>query len=427
MVTTTRPATLQAGDQFDIVIIGGGTMGLAAAYYASSRGLSTLLLEQFDSLADPHASSSGHSRMFRIMYSPGYMARLAEVALALWEEVEATARRVILQRQPLLFYGAPGNTVEGNLGEMRSVLRELGAPFNWYADADALRAAFPALRAVPQDYVGLSQPNSAVIRVQESLGAFVDLARSAGAVLLTGQQARITGMVPGGPYQVSCQAGTVRAKHLVLCPSAWTNRVLQPFGLQLNLSIWQMTLAYFAADTARLDYPLWYEFGGPPAQPRPERRSFPHRLHAPGAAPAVGDAMPHDLFYGFPATDEPNLIKVSADFTNSVFADPSQCSYTPDPAILQEIGAFLQKRFYGVQPEAQLAKTCLYTMSSDYQMILDQLPGHPNVAIFSGDSGRGFKYTPLFGRILVDLATSGRRDYDITPFSIERNGVITRT
>ena len=422
MVSTTRPAGLQGQNEFDIVIIGGGTMGIAAAYYASARGLSTLLLEQFDSFAGPYASSGGYSRMFRIMYSTADMARLSEAALALWEEVEAASRRVILKRQPLLFYGAPGNTVEGNLGEMRDVLRGLGAPFDWYANDDALRAAYPAFRTVPQGYVGLSQPNSAVIRVQESLDAFGSLARSAGAVMLTGQQARVTAVSPGGPYEITSPAGVVTTRHLVLCPSAWTNRVLQPFGVQLNLTIWQMTIAYFAAQTDRIDYPLWYEFGAPAAQPHPERRSFPHRPRTAAAAP--GQALAHNLFYGFPPDEEAGLLKVSADFTNSIFADPSQCTYTPDPAILQEIGGFLQQRFNGIQPQAQLAKTCLYTMSPDYQMILDQLPGHPNVAIFTGDSGRGFKYTPLFGRILVDLATSGRRDYDITPFSIERNGVI---
>jgi glycine/D-amino acid oxidase-like deaminating enzyme len=38
----------------------------------------------------------------------------------------------------------------------------------------------------------------------------------------------------------------------------------------------------------------------------------------------------------------------------------------------------------------------------------------------------GFKFTPLFGRILVDLATTGQTYYDITPFSIRRPGIIKR-
>jgi sarcosine oxidase len=64
-------------------------------------------------------------------------------------------------------------------------------------------------------------------------------------------------------------------------------------------------------------------------------------------------------------------------------------------------------------------------MSHDYQMVLDKLPGYPNVAIFTGDSGRGFKFTPLLGRVLVDLAVDGNTYYNIGPFSIGRPGIIT--
>jgi hypothetical protein len=200
---------------------------------------------------DPHAGSGGYPRMFRMMYAPAAMARLAEVSLTLWTEVETAAQRDILTRQKLLFYGAPGNAVEGDLGQMRSALDELGAPYDWFGDAAALRVAWPVFCDVPAGHVGLAQPNSAVIRVQRSLEVFAKLARRAGAVLLTGQPARIAGVAQGGPYEVSCPAGTFAARGLVRCPSAWTNHVLRPFGSQLALSIWQMTVAYSQADTAR--------------------------------------------------------------------------------------------------------------------------------------------------------------------------------
>jgi glycine/D-amino acid oxidase-like deaminating enzyme len=76
-----------SGSVFDLIVIGGGTIGLSAAYYGSARRLKTLLLEQFGQIADPHASSGGYSRMFRVMYSPSYMAQLAEISLALWQEI----------------------------------------------------------------------------------------------------------------------------------------------------------------------------------------------------------------------------------------------------------------------------------------------------------------------------------------------------
>ena len=409
------------GSSFDLIVIGGGTIGLSAAYYASARGLKTLLLEQFDQIADPLASSGGYSRMFRVMYSPAYMAQLAEVSLALWQEIEVASGRTILERQNLIFYGASENTVEGNLGEMKTILADLGAPYEWYPTAQGLLQQYPVFNTMPADYVGLVQPNSAVIRTRESVAAFKQLATNAGATLLTGQAAAVTSLSTEGPYQVSCPAGTYSAPRLVLCPSAWTNQVLLPFGIQLKLSIWQMTVAYYSAAVSQYQYPLWYEFG-PPAGPSPAlQQSFPHGLAAGASAASTS---PQNLFYGFPPDEAPQMIKVSADFTNNIYSDPNQCTHLPDPEILAMMGSFLQQRFNLVQPAANNATTCLYTMSSDYQMILDRLPGHPNVAIFSGDSGRGFKFTPLFGRILADLATTGQTWYDISPFSITRPGVI---
>lgn len=379
-----------------MIIIGGGTIGVSAAYYAAARGLNTLLLEQFGSLAGPQASSSGHSRMFRIMYSKSYMAQLAEATLAMWKEIETVTGFEILQTQPLIFYGDVENTVEGNLAAMLTVLNNLGIPNAWYPDASLLLQEYPAFQTIPANYVSLIQQNSASIRADLSVRAFDMLAYQAGATLLTNQPASVTSI---SPYQVACPAGTYSAKYLVLCPGAWTNSILQPFSVQLDLHIWQMTVAYFAADTTTYTYPLWYEFGPTPQQ----------------------------LFYGFPPSEYPDAIKVSLDSTNNIYTDPSQCTYQPDPNILSSIGNFLQQRFNGVQPTPQNPSTCLYTMSKDGEMILDLIPGFPNAAVFTGGSGRAFKFTPLFGRILVDLATTGKTYYDISPFSINRPGIITGT
>jgi sarcosine oxidase len=237
--------------------------------------------------------------------------------------------------------------------------------------------------------MGLVQPTSAAIRVKPSISAFKKLLAGKKATLLTNQWTTVK--TPQGPYQVECEAGTYSTDCLILCPGPWTNSVLEPFGIQLNLKIWQMTIGYFLVN--RSDYPLWYEFG-----PK--------------------------LYYGFPP-EERGSIKVSVDEDRHIFPSPGQCNYQPDTAILDQIGTFLQNRFNGVvQPKAFNPSTCLYTVSADEQLILDRLGFH-NIAIFTGDSGRAFKFTPLFGRILVDLATTGKTPYDISPFSITRPGIIS--
>jgi monomeric sarcosine oxidase len=388
------------GTQFDLIVIGGGTIGLAAAYYAGARGLNTLLLEQFDSLANPKGSSGGYSRMFRIMYAPAYMAQLAEVALAMWKEIETATGFEILLTQPLIFYGVAENVLEGNIGEMKQVLTNLGVPYAWYPDPSGLLQQYPAFQTMPSDYIGLAQANSAVIRADVSISAFDTLAYNVGATVLTNQPATVTSIPanipPTTPYEVSCPAGTYSAKYLVLCPGAWTNSVLQPFDLQLNLQIWQMTLGYFPANVGSYSYPLWYEFG----------------------------TTDQTQFYGFPPAEMPGYLKISTEFTNDKYTDPSQCTYQPDPQILAALGTFVQQRFNGVDSAPTNPATCLYTMAPDGEMILDNVPGSPNAAIFTGASGRGFKFTPLCGRILVDLATMGKTYYDIRPFSILRPGII---
>jgi monomeric sarcosine oxidase len=384
-----------SGTLFDIIVIGGGTIGLSAAYYASARGLNTLLIEQFDTLAGPEGSSGGASRMFRIMYAPAYMAQLAEVALAMWKEIETVSGATILEMQPLIFYGVPGHELEGNIDQMKQVLTNLGVPYSWYGSGDALMQQYPFFQNVPSNYVGLVQANSAVIRAETSVAVFEQLATANGATLITDQQASVTQI---GPYGVTCQPAntTYYAPSLVLCPGAWTNSVLAPFELLLDLKIWQMTVAYYQADVGAYSYPMWYEFGD----------------------------TSQTQYYGFPPDEVPGYIKVSTEFTNNIYTDPSKCTYQPEPTLLQGIGQFVQQRFAGVSSTYTDAQTCLYTMSHDGEMILDNLNGFPNASIFTGASGRGFKFTPLCGRILVDLATTGKTYYDIGPFSMLRPGVI---
>jgi monomeric sarcosine oxidase len=384
------------GTAVDVAIIGGGTIGLSAAYYAAAAGYSTVLFEQFD-FGNPRASSDGDSRMFRVMYADATMARLAEASLAQWREIEDSTGRPLLRRNGLLFYGVAAQNVEGDLSACAKVMTGLGIPYT-KSGRDELLAGYPVFKALPDDYTGLYQPSGATILVKDSLDTFVSLARQHGARLLTQCPATVAPSQPGdATYTLDSPAGRFTARHLVLAPGAWSNPVLKAFGLQLQLTIWQMTVAYFRVDTS-LPWPMWYEFG-----------------------PQSNGTEP--LFYGFPPLPGADRIKVSADYTNDKFDDPSKCTYKPDKDILSALSTFMTTRFRGAQPTPLDAMTCLYTMSADDQIILDNLPGRPNVAVLTGESGRAFKYTPLFGRILVELATTGRCGYDISEFSINRPGL----
>ena len=66
------------------------------------------------------------------------------------------------------------------------------------------------------------------------------------------------------------------------------------------------------------------------------------------------------------------------------------------------------------------AKPCLYTLTPDEHFVLGPHPEHPTVAVACGFSGHGFKFAPVIGSVLADLAVDGRTSHDIALFDPTR-------
>jgi glycine/D-amino acid oxidase-like deaminating enzyme len=68
---------------------------------------------------------------------------------------------------------------------------------------------------------------------------------------------------------------------------------------------------------------------------------------------------------------------------------------------------------------------CLYTNASDGTFIIDRHPAAPGIAFASACSGHGFKFAPVIGEILADLATDGSTAWPIERFQANRFGNAT--
>src|SRR5256885_17087488 len=90
---------------FDVIVVGLGAMGSAAAFHLARRGVSVLGLDRF---APPHAlgSSHGDSRIIREAYfeHPAYVP-LVQRAYLLWEELERESGQSLLLRTGGLMVG----------------------------------------------------------------------------------------------------------------------------------------------------------------------------------------------------------------------------------------------------------------------------------------------------------------------------------
>jgi sarcosine oxidase len=92
------------------------------------------------------------------------------------------------------------------------------------------------------------------------------------------------------------------------------------------------------------------------------------------------------------------------------------------PAGTEEDLLYILKKYIpGAVGSILSIKSCLYTNSKDENFIIDHLPGYDKrVTIATGFSGHGFKFVPVVGEILADLAMKGKTDLPIGFLSTNR-------
>ena len=110
----------------------------------------------------------------------------------------------------------------------------------------------------------------------------------------------------------------------------------------------------------------------------------------------------------FPGMGEPRGMKVGLHCRGEE-VDPNESFGVADGAVVAETIAAVRERIPSAQGRACVnAKNCLYTMSPDSHFIVGLHPAHSNVAVACGFSGHGFKFAPVIGEALADLATDGK-------------------
>jgi sarcosine oxidase len=124
------------------------------------------------------------------------------------------------------------------------------------------------------------------------------------------------------------------------------------------------------------------------------------------------------FFYGFPADAEG--VKVAKHHHLDEAVDPERVDRTVSAADETVIRGAVKAYLPDADGPLAAARTCLYTMVPDGHFIIDRLPGHPQIVVASPCSGHGFKFAPVIGEILADLAMAGRTEHDISRFSLGR-------
>ena len=84
-------------DVLDLLVIGGGVMGMFTAYQGAQHGARVAVLER-GRIGDPATASYGRTRSYRRDYLEAIYTRLADEAIGLWTEFEAQTGVDVLVR-----------------------------------------------------------------------------------------------------------------------------------------------------------------------------------------------------------------------------------------------------------------------------------------------------------------------------------------
>jgi sarcosine oxidase len=386
----TSPATRE----HDLVVVGLGALGSAAAYWAARRtGLRTLALERFE-IGHPYGASEDVSRIVRLSYHRREYVRLARRAYETWAEVERAAGTDVIVRTGGLDVG-PRETADGvaiDLEEYVAAMTAEGVPFERLDAAEIVRR-WPAWR-LDEGHLGLFQADAGLADPSKGNAAHRRLALEHGAELR--EQARVTRLEEIAGEAVVTLAGGERivAGAVILATDAWTNELLAPLDLALPLTVTQEQVTWFAP-------------AGDPDAFAPER--FP-----------VWIWMDEPSFYGFPTYGQGGP-KIGQDVGGRTVTTETR-TFERDEAAFLRTRAFLERHLPAMAAGRPITtKACLYTLTPDRDFVLDRLPGHDRTWLVLG-SAHAYKFASVLGRILVELAVDGSTpsSTELGPFAIDR-------
>jgi sarcosine oxidase len=127
--------------------------------------------------------------------------------------------------------------------------------------------------------------------------------------------------------------------------------------------------------------------------------------------------VPEGSFYGMPAVGEIG-VKIGLSAGEQTTARTIRRSIGDGE--IQYLRATLDRYMPGAAGPEVRRMTCMCAYTIDRDFIVDRHPEHAPVAFGCGFSGRGYKFAPVIGEILADLALTGQTRHEIAFLSAKR-------
>ena len=354
----------------DVIIVGVGGMGSAAAWALARRGVRVLALDRFD-IPNTMGSSHGISRIIRLPYyeDPAYVPLLRR-AYELWREIEAASGRELLVATGSIDAGFDdGELFNGALNSAR--LHDLS---HEVLTGEQVNARWPGY-ALPAGHRAVFQKDGGLIASERAITAHVEAAQACGAQIHA-REPVLEWHADGDCVRVTTPVATYRATRLVLATGAWMGDMVAPLA---------------GKAVAERQVLAWLQ----PKLPQ---------LFRTDTFPVFNLEVEEGRYYGFPVYEIPGF-KFGRYHHRGETCGADALDRTPgaeDEALLRAFGS----RYFphGSGPTMGL-RVCAFTNTADEHFIVDHHPDHANVVLASPCSGHGYKFASVIGEIIADLAS----------------------
>lgn len=391
---------------YDTIVVGLGAMGASTAYQLAKRGVRVLGLDMFP-LGHNQGSSHGHHRMIRRSSWRPEIEQMISRAFPLWRELEAETGRNIMNL--IGEVSLVDSTASDRLIRRRARITDEAnghdtAPFNplnlpgfdftmggrrELLDEARLRERFPGFR-MTEGMTATYEAEAGFLRPEVGIAAHLEVAERHGATIRRPETVT-SWAADGDGVVVTTDAATYRADRLVLAAGPWAAEQLA--GLGLPLQVVRIVNMYFAP--TRPD--IWTSEKG-----------------APDFSLTVGEGG----FYGMPSIEGVG-VKIGRH-DNGEPTTARTIRREIDQAEIDFLRGVLDRYMPGASGEATLGVTCMYTMTPDEQYIIENHAAHPQVVYGCGCSGTSYKFSPVIGDMMADLALTGTTSYDMGFISSKR-------
>jgi sarcosine oxidase len=297
--------------QADVVIVGGGLLGLSTA--RALRGRRDVLVLERDTVGNARGGSHGSTRIFRLGYADSRYVEMAQRAARQWRALEAESGIQLLHPTPQLTFGPGADAVF-------AALAAAGAPVERITAA-AIAKRFPAFAGRGD---AVLETASAVIAADRTLST---LRTHAGAQLREHVQVKRL-----DAHHIETASEIIEARTVVVCAGPWT-RSLVP-GITTTT-----TLEHVGYVRTGAGLPIFIDFAEPAV----------YGLPTPGS-----DLYKLAVHHGGPAID-PDL------------------DFAPDPAAIASLQHAIGHWLPGA--ELVRADVCPYDNTADEKFILERIDG----------------------------------------------------